>query len=95
MPHQSPPCELCGRVMQNGTTEHHLIPKTCHKNKWFKKQYTREEMQQTVDLCRDCHNAIHEFIPSEKELGRYYNTLDKLMAHEPMANFVEWARKQK
>jgi len=39
-------CELCGR--ENVLTFHHLIPVTLHKNKWFKKNYTREEMNTGV-----------------------------------------------
>ncbi len=80
--------------MRRGLTAHHLIPRTCHSNKWFKKNFTREQMQQTVGLCRDCHNAVHRF-ESEKSLGRYYNTVELLLAHPQISAFVEWARKQK
>jgi hypothetical protein len=95
MSRRSASCELCQRTPHKGTTEHHLIPRTCHRNKWFKKQFSREEMRRTVDLCRDCHRAVHELVPSEKDLGRHFNTVEKLLAHEPIARFVEWARKQK
>lgn len=88
-------CELCGRVTKRGTTEHHLIPRTCHANKWFKKRFSREVMRTTVSLCRPCHGAIHDLIPDEKELGRDFNTLDKLLAHSAIAKFVEWVKKQK
>ena len=89
------PCELCDRVTVRGTTLHHLIPRTCHSNKWFKKRYTREHMLQTVDLCRDCHKAVHRLIPDEKELGRHWNTLELLREHPEMMKFVQWIRKQK
>lgn len=88
-------CELCGRVTKQGTTEHHLIPRTCHRNKWFKKRFTRDEMNTTVSLCKDCHGAIHEFIPREKDLGRHFYTLALLAAHPKMENFLVWIRKQK
>ncbi len=88
-------CELCGRVTRRGTTEHHLIPRTCHSNKWFKKRYSREQMNETVSLCLDCHGSIHKFIPSEKELGRYYNTLEALREHEQLGRFVEWVRRRR
>ncbi|MCC9603206.1 hypothetical protein LOC67_21875 [Stieleria sp. JC731] len=88
-------CELCGRQTKRGTTEHHLIPRKCHRNKWFKKRYTREQMQQTVSLCHDCHRCIHRFVPKEKELGRDYNTLEELLAHEQIGRFVEWVKHQK
>ena len=95
MERDSSRCQLCGRVTRRGTTEHHLIPRTCHSNKWFKKQFTRIEMKRTVDVCQDCHAAIHDLIPNEKELGRDYNTLEKLQGHDRIAKFVAWIRKQK
>ncbi|MFK8113618.1 MAG: hypothetical protein AB8B91_15560 [Rubripirellula sp.] len=89
------PCALCGRVTRRGTTEHHLIPRTLHSNKWFKKNFSREQMQETISLCYDCHDAIHEFIPREKELGRSYHSIEALLAHEKLGKFVCWVRKQK
>ena len=88
-------CRLCGRVTRQGTTEHHLIPRTCHSNKWFKKRYSREEMSATISVCRDCHRSIHKLIPSEKDLGRNYSTVDKLLEHEEFGKFVRWVRNQR
>jgi hypothetical protein len=88
-------CELCGRVPKQGTTEHHLIPRTLHSNKWFKKRFDREQMRRKIDVCRDCHRAIHRFIPDGKDLGRHFNTLEKLRAHERLAKYLAWVRKQK
>ena len=89
------PCELCGRVTKRGTTEHHLIPRTCHSNKWFKRNFTREQMRTTISVCRDCHSAIHRFVPKEKTLGREFNTIETLLAHEQIGTFVAWVRKQR
>lgn len=94
MQSKSGPCELCGRTVKRGTTAHHLIPRTCHGNKWFQKNFTRDVMRVTVELCRDCHSEIHKQIPSEKELGRHYNTLEKLLSHPKIGSFVKWIRKQ-
>jgi len=80
-------CELCER--ERDLTFHHLIPKTLHKNKWFKKNFTRKDMARGIDLCRDCHSAIHKFI-NEKDLGRNYNTKSLLMEHEKVRGFVKW-----
>jgi hypothetical protein len=88
-------CRLCRRLTKSGTTEHHLIPRTCHKNKWFKKNFTRQEMSETISVCRDCHRYIHKAVPKEKELGRFFNTVEKLLNHETIGRFVEWASKQK
>lgn len=88
-------CRLCGRVPKQGTTEHHLIPRTCHSNKWFKKNFSREQMRETIPLCRDCHGAIHAMIPSEKTLGRHYNTVEALLEHEQFSRYIAWARNQR
>lgn len=86
-------CPLCGR--DQPLTKHHLIPRTVHKNKWFKKRFTREEMGTGVDVCRDCHSAIHKYIPSEKELGRSFNTLELLQEHEELSRYVKWLSRQR
>ena len=84
-------CEMCGR--EKDLTFHHLIPRTLHKNKWFKKNFSREEMDNGIDICQDCHSAVHDFI-DEKQLGREFNTLEKLMEHEKVDDFVEWVSKR-
>ena len=88
-------CRLCQRQMRQATTEHHLIPRTCHSNKWFRKRFTREQMQETISLCRDCHHTIHKLIPREKELGRHYHTVEALLAHDQLGHYVAWVRKQR
>lgn len=85
-------CALCERVVAR-TTRHHLIPVTLHKNKWFRKNFTREEMHTVVPLCRDCHRTVHKFI-SHKGLGREYNTIEKLLEHPKLGKFVEWVSKR-
>ncbi len=86
-------CELCRRE-ERRLTCHHLIPRTLHRNKWFKKNFTRERMQETVDLCRDCHSAIHRFA-DEKTLGRELNTLDALRSHPQIGRFIGFVATQR
>jgi hypothetical protein len=81
-------CALCGRYAR--LTFHHLIPRTLHSNKWFKRRYTREQMNAGIDLCRDCHAAVHKFV-DRKELGRVYNTRESLLEHPQVSRFVQWA----
>ena len=88
-------CALCGRITKRGTTEHHLIPRRCHRNKWFKKNFSREQMRQTVSLCHECHNACHRYVPREKELGRHFYTVELLLTHPEISKFVAWVAKQK
>ena len=88
-------CRLCRRIPKRGTSQHHLIPRTCHSNRWFKRNYTRQQMQQTIDLCSDCHRAVHRFVPREKDLGREYFTVERLLNHLEIRKFVGWVRKQR
>ena len=88
-PHETG-CALCG--CDRPLTFHHLIPRKNHSNKWFKKNFTREEMtHRGIDVCRPCHSYLHKVL-SEKELGRTYNTREALLQHELIARFVEYQR---
>ena len=85
-------CELCGREKE--LTFHHLIPKSQHKNKWFKKTYTREEMNEGINICKDdCHREIHKLI-NEKEMGRSFNTIKKLLNHSKIKKYIKYIKTQ-
>lgn len=86
-------CSLCSRE-EIYLTFHHLIPKTLHSKKWYKKNFSVEELNSGVDLCEDCHEAIHDFI-TEKELGKKFNSIKALMSHSKVKKFVSWIKKQK
>jgi hypothetical protein len=82
-------CALCGS--ERLITFHHLIPKTCHHNKWFKKNFDKADMRERgIDICRRCHSFIHKKF-SEKYLGKQLNTLDKLTENEIMKKYLNWA----
>lgn len=85
-------CALCER--ERPLTFHHFIPRRCHRNKWFKKTFTREQMSGGIDICRDCHGAIHRFIPDHKRLAREYHSRELLMSHEQLAAFIAWVRRR-
>ena len=85
-------CSLCGST--DLITFHHLIPKTCHSNKWFKKNFSKTEMLENgIEVCRKCHSFIHQKF-SEKYLGRELNTLEKIKSNEIIAKYIQWAKKQ-
>ena len=85
-------CELCER--EHLLTFHHLIPKSQHANKWFKKNFAKEEMNKGIDICKDdCHKQIHILV-SEKELGKYYNTVEKLLNHKEIKKYIKWLKKK-
>lgn len=84
-------CALCGS--DKFITFHHLIPRSCHGNKWFKKNYEMQEMRERgIDICRKCHSYIHKKF-SEKQLGRELNTLEKLRQNEVIDAYVSWAKR--
>jgi hypothetical protein len=85
-------CELCEADAAHSF--HHLIPRTVHRNKWFKRRYSREAMRQGLDVCRDCHRTIHE-AAAEKELGRHFNSLETLRQHPLVARYLEWKRRRR
>jgi hypothetical protein len=86
------PCELCGRIRP--LSFHHLIPRTLHGNKWFRKNYDAMDMRtRGAELCKDCHEFIHRTF-TEKELGRSYNTVSALAAHPAVRRFVAWVRRR-
>ncbi|MCA9266530.1 MAG: hypothetical protein KDA60_21870 [Planctomycetales bacterium] len=85
-------CELCESEL--ASSFHHLIPRTLHSNKWFKKRFTRADMAAGIDVCRGCHRAIHSLIPREKELGRHFHTVESLRNHPLVGRYVRWKRRQ-
>ncbi|MHC4402381.1 MAG: hypothetical protein ACYTG0_22170 [Planctomycetota bacterium] len=85
-------CELCR--CEEASTFHHLIPRTVHGNKWFKKRFTREQMRSGIDVCAECQKTVHKLIDDEKQMGRHYNTLEKLLTHPGVARYVEWKTKK-
>lgn len=85
-------CELCQCEEQDSF--HHLIPRKNHKNKWFKQRYTQAEMNVGIMVCKSCHRTIHNFIPLEKDLGRDYNTKEKLENHPEIAKYLAWKKKR-
>ena len=75
-------CPLCARPLVAGGTinEHHLTPKS-YKGK------------ETITLHKICHSKIHSVF-TEKELHDHYHTIDRLLEHPEIENFVKWVRKK-
>jgi hypothetical protein len=86
-------CALCEREACD-ITEHHLIPRTTHKMKRFKKMHTAQAMHTTVPLCQPCHRAMHQFY-TEKELATNYYTIGMLLEDEKIQKHVKWIKKQR
>ena len=87
-------CELCGSE-HDELNFHHLIPRTLHSSKLYKKKYTREFMNNNgIWICEHyCHKQIHRFL-NEKEMGLKYNTIDLLLNHPEIKKFIDWRKKR-
>ena len=91
LPAKPKACELCSRKM-DALTKHHLIPKTLHKNKRIRKQFTKEQcVTEIVWLCKPCHKTIHRIL-SEKQMGAQYFSLSALQGHPDINEFVDWIK---
>jgi hypothetical protein len=85
-------CPLCGREIE--LVPHHFIPTTLHRENWYKKNFTQEQMDRSFDVCVDCHNAIHKFY-NPRELADIMNTPEKILEDEKIMKFAKFAAKQK
>jgi 5-methylcytosine-specific restriction endonuclease McrA len=84
-------CELCGRQGVD-LTRHHLIPRTRHSNKKTRQLYSREKAATRLAmLCRACHKYVHRVL-TEKELERWFNTIERLSDHPEVRKLIDWVR---
>lgn len=87
-------CELCQR--EKKLTKHHLVPRAVHKKKRYVDRFGKKEMRQRgLMICKECHNGIHDLIPSEKELADKYPTKELLLQNEAILRHIAWVKKQK
>lgn len=71
-------CQICDRKLGTDINEHHLVPKT------FKGR-------DKITLHRLCHDQLHHSI-SERDMLKYYNTVERLREHEDISKFREWVK---
>ena len=85
-------CATCGRRVS--LTRHHLIPKKMHGKTAIRKRHDKITRDQTIRICRRCHDGIHNAY-SEKVLAEQYDTLQKLLDDPALQRHFVWAGKQK
>ena len=85
-------CPLCDR--EATLTFHHLIPRKVHRRAHFKKNYSRDELKQGINICRPCHTGIHKRL-TEMELAKQLRSLDDLRNHEELAHYFKWVSRQR
>lgn len=52
-------------------------------------------LKRQATLCRPCHSQIHKLIPDHRELGRDYNTIDRLREREDVRRWCGWVMGQR
>jgi len=72
-------CPLCRREIKH-PSKHHLIPKELGG-------------KETIDICGDCHNAIHARY-TNKELKDDFHSLELLLADKDLRKSFKFLRKQ-
>jgi hypothetical protein len=75
-------CALCDRDLAHPFNRHHLLPVS-----------EGGKGTATILLHKICHDKIHAVF-TEKELKRYYNTIERLQKHEDMEKFINWIKKK-
>lgn len=85
-------CPFCERRV--ALTFHHLIPKKLHRRTRFRKEFSREELNLGVDICRQCHDGIHERY-DEMTLFRDFRTPEALIEDPPLARHFAWVSRQR
>ena len=85
-------CPFCHREL--ALTFHHLIPRKLHRRARFKKHYSREELNRGIDICRQCHDGIHDRY-DEMQLYREFSTPALLAGDPALVRYFDWVSRQK
>ena len=85
-------CPCCGRT--TALTFHHLIPRKLHRRTRFRKDFTRDELNRGIEVCRQCHSGIHKRY-DEMTLFREYADPEALLADPALQKFFAWVGRQK
>ncbi len=76
-------CPICNRELPEGkhiNDHHHLIPKTFKGTK-------------KITVHRICHRKLHSVF-TEREMLKYYHTVERLVEHEEIQKFIKWVGKK-
>jgi hypothetical protein len=71
-----------------------LFPKKMHRRTYFKKHFSKAELQGGIYICRQCHSGIHRFY-DEMTLAKHYSNLQLLLDDEQLSAFFQWVSKQR
>jgi len=73
-------CPICSRAtIKRYQEKHHLEPKN--------------KKSDTVSVCCSCGDILHKLFTIQ-ELGKKYNTLEKILANEDVQKWIRWIQKK-
>jgi hypothetical protein len=75
-------------------TFHHLIPRKLHRRARFRKRYSREYLNRGIDICRQCHDGIHDRY-DEMRLYRDFSSPGELAADPELRRHFDWVARQR
>jgi DNA-directed RNA polymerase subunit H (RpoH/RPB5) len=82
---------VIGSIPSTDTTKRHSA---MEYQRQLQKSARMVMKQQTIDICRSCHNMIHR-THDNITLAINYNTIEKLLRDEAIYKYCRWANKQK
>ena len=85
-------CPLCGR--ETKLTFHHLIPKKMHRRTFFRKHFTKAQLNAGIYICRQCHSGIHKTY-DEMTLAKQFYNQSLLQRDEVLQRHFQWVSKQR
>ena len=85
-------CPFCQRELS--LTFHHLIPKKLHRRARFRKQYSREQLNRGIAICRQCHDGVHKRY-DEMRLYQDFRTPQALAKDPALRRHFDWVSRQK
>jgi len=85
-------CPFCQR--QVPLTFHHLIPRKLHRRTRFRKQFSREQLNLGIHICRQCHDGIHRHY-DEMQLYREFRSPEALASDPRLMRHFAWVARQR
>jgi len=85
-------CPCCKREL--ALTFHHLIPKKMHRRDRFKKNFSKQELNRGVYICRKCHVGIHKAY-DQMTLANSFAEVSLILEDEGLQRHFRWVGKQK
>lgn len=79
------------RTTLPATTSCRAQARRMKRRKMARRELKLRDPDRTVALCRPCHRNVHATL-SNGDLGKDYDSLEALSAHQDVRRFTDWVR---